>query len=88
MFCRVAESCVGGNDKTDHRYPAHLPTELNRQNNLAQNHPIHPITCIGHLRFLIVIEFNFVKGEKMENVRYVIILILMSLLSRIDPRSF
>ena len=41
MFCRVAESCVGGNDKTDHRYPAHLPTKLNRQNNLAQNHP-HP----------------------------------------------
>ena len=88
MFCRVAESCVGGNDKTDHRYPAHLPTKLNRQNNLAQNHPIHPITCIGHSRLIIVIEFNFVKGEKMENVRDVSILILMSLLSRIDPRSF
>lgn len=41
MFCRVAESCVAGNDKTDHRYPAHLLPELNRQNNLIQNH-LHP----------------------------------------------
>ena len=64
MFCRVAESCVGGNDKTDRRYPAHLPTKLKRQNNLAQNHPIHPITCIGHSRLPIVIEFNFVKERK------------------------
>ena len=41
MFCRVAESWVAGNDKTDHRYPAHLLPELNRQNNLIQNH-LHP----------------------------------------------
>ena len=83
-FAVLLRVAWAGNDKTAHRYPAHLPPELNTQNNLIQNHlcPPHYLYWRQHFKFCFPIHIDWLlKAVKTWNINLEVSFALYKLIS-------